>query len=79
MSCSVAGSSEQSNAWLTCWTRVQTTQNLAQITVLGLSSALFKACLAAGSTDTVGYGAAFGLLLAPCTLAALLAPRARSA
>ncbi len=58
---------------------MQTTQNLGQITVLGLSSALFNACLAVGSTDAVGYGAAFGLLLAPCALATLLAARARSA
>lgn len=58
---------------------MQTTQNLGQITVLGVSSALFNACLGAGSTDVVGYGAAFGLLLVPCTLAALLATRARSA
>ncbi|WP_327328199.1 MFS transporter [Streptomyces sp. NBC_01210] len=58
---------------------MQTTQNLGQITVLGVSSALFNACLGAGSTEAVGYGAAFGLLLAPCILAALLAARARSA
>lgn len=57
---------------------MQTTQNLGQITVLGLSSALLNACLGAGSTDAVGYSAAFGMLLAPCTLAALLATRARS-
>jgi MFS family permease len=58
---------------------MQTSQNLGQITVLGISSALFNVCLSAGSTDTVGYGAAFGLLLAPCALAVLLATRARSA
>jgi hypothetical protein len=57
---------------------MQTAQNLGQVTVLGLSSALFNACLGAGSSDAVGYSAAFGLLLVPCTLAALLAARARS-
>ncbi|MEV2254485.1 MFS transporter [Streptomyces sp. NPDC050147] len=57
---------------------MQTSQNLGQITVLGFSSALLNACLGAGSADTVGYSAAFGMLLAPCTLAALLATRARS-
>jgi len=57
---------------------MQTSQNLGQVTVLGLSSALFNACLSAGPTDTVGYRAAFGLLLVPCTLGALLAARARS-
>ncbi|MEW2347108.1 MFS transporter [Streptomyces sp. NPDC006684] len=57
---------------------MQTTQNLGQVTVLGLSSALLNTCLSAGSVDAVGYSAAFGILLAPCTLAALLAARARS-
>ncbi|MFI0714413.1 MFS transporter [Streptomyces inhibens] len=52
---------------------MQTTQNLGQIMVLGVSSALFNACLGAGSTDATGYGAAFGLLLAPCALATVLA------
>ncbi|MEU9015934.1 hypothetical protein AB0D12_41190 [Streptomyces sp. NPDC048479] len=58
---------------------MQTTENLGQIAVLGVSAALFNACLGAGSTDAVGYGTAFGLLLAPCTPAVLLAARARSA
>jgi hypothetical protein len=58
---------------------MQTNQNLGQITVLGVSAALFNACVGAGSTDFVGYRAAFGLLLAPSILAALLATRARSA
>ncbi|MDQ0757527.1 MFS family permease [Streptomyces canus] len=58
---------------------MQTTQNLGQTTVLGVSSALFNACLGAGSTDAASYGVAFGLLLAPCLLASLLAARARSA
>ncbi|MER5363027.1 hypothetical protein [Streptomyces sp. NPDC002785] len=39
---------------------------------------LSNACLGAGPTDTVGYGAAFGLLLVPCVLAMLLATRARN-
>jgi len=58
---------------------MQTTQNLGQTMVLGVCSAVFNACLGAGSSDAVGYGAAFAVLLAPCTLAALLAARARSA
>ncbi|WP_327277219.1 MFS transporter [Streptomyces sp. NBC_01224] len=58
---------------------MQTSQNLGQITVLGVSSALFNACAGAGSTEFFGYRAAFGLLLAPCVLATLLATRARSA
>ena len=39
---------------------------------------VFNAFLGAGSTDAIGYSAAFGMLLAPCALAALLATRARS-
>ncbi|MGA4843944.1 MFS transporter [Streptomyces sp. G45] len=57
---------------------MQTSQNLGQVTVLGLASALFNATLAAHAADAVGYGAAFALLLAPCALGALLATRARS-
>lgn len=57
---------------------MQTTQNLGQVTVLGVASALFTACLGAGTTDAIGYGAAFGLLLGPCVLATVLATRARS-
>ncbi|AXE82561.1 MFS transporter [Streptomyces atratus] len=57
---------------------MQTSQNLGQITVLGVSSTLFNACVGAGSTEPVGYCAAFGLLLAPCILATLLATRARA-
>ncbi|MFE6776680.1 MFS transporter [Streptomyces sp. NPDC057702] len=56
---------------------MQTNQNLGQISVLGLSAALFNACLGAGSPHPAGYAAAFGLLLLPTTLAALLAVRAR--
>lgn len=57
---------------------MQTTQNLGQITVLGLSAVVLNACLGAGTTDSAAYTAAFGLLLAPCLLAAVLAGRARS-
>ncbi|GAA1075779.1 MFS transporter [Nocardiopsis composta] len=53
---------------------MQITQNLGQVTVLGLASALFNAVSAAGAA---GYGAAFGVLLAPCALAAVLAVRTR--
>ncbi|MGW1407129.1 MFS transporter [Streptomyces sp. NPDC002403] len=58
---------------------MQTNQNLGQILVLGVASAVFNAFLGAGSNDHVGYVAAFGLLLVPGVLAALLAGRARSA
>ncbi|MFG2864748.1 MFS transporter [Streptomyces sioyaensis] len=58
---------------------MQTTQNLGQITVMGLASALFHAGLGTGSTGLAGYVAAFGLLLVPSVLAALLAARARTA
>ncbi|MFF2959960.1 MFS transporter [Streptomyces sp. NPDC057963] len=58
---------------------MQTNQNLGQITVLGIASAVFNACLGAGVADHAGYGSAFGLLLVPCALAALLATRTRSA
>ncbi|MGW5865285.1 MFS transporter [Streptomyces sp. NPDC055239] len=55
---------------------MQTNQNLGQITIMALSSALF-AGLGTGSAGLAGYGAAFGLLLVPSVLAALLAVRAR--
>ncbi|MFE9370463.1 MFS transporter [Streptomyces sp. NPDC006711] len=58
---------------------MQSTQNLGQTAVLGASSAVFNACLGAGSGAAVGYGSALGLLLVPSALAALLAARARSA
>ncbi|MFE3941825.1 MFS transporter [Streptomyces sp. NPDC059118] len=58
---------------------MQTNQNLGQILILGVASAVFNAFLSAGSNDHVGYAAAFGLLLVPGVLAALLATRARSA
>ncbi|MFE6164203.1 MFS transporter [Streptomyces sp. NPDC056486] len=55
---------------------MQTNQNLGQITIMALSSALF-AGLGTGSSGPAGYAAAFGLLLVPSVLAALLAVRAR--
>ncbi|WEV29283.1 MFS transporter [Streptomyces sp. 71268] len=58
---------------------MQTNQNLGQIGVLGLTAALFNACLGAGSSDPAGYAAAFALLLLPTALAAALAVRARHA
>ncbi|MFB6504155.1 MULTISPECIES: MFS transporter [unclassified Streptomyces] len=54
---------------------MQTTQNLGQILVLGVASAVFHAFPALGPDDAVGYGAAFALLLVPGVLAVLLAPR----
>lgn len=56
---------------------MQTSQNLGQIAVMGIASALFNACLGFGSADLAGYAAAFGLLIVPCALAAVLASRAR--
>lgn len=46
---------------------IQTNQNLGQILVLGVASAVFNAFLGAGSDEHVGYAAAFGLLLVPGT------------
>ncbi|MEV0092208.1 MFS transporter [Streptomyces sp. NPDC050738] len=57
---------------------MQTSQNLGQIAVLGLASAVFNAGLALGSGEEAGYGAALGLLLVPVFLAALLAVRTRT-
>ncbi|MFT2020024.1 MFS transporter [Streptomyces sp. 796.1] len=56
---------------------MQTNQNLGQISVLGLAAALLNAALALGASDPTGYAAAFGLLLVPTVVAALLAVRAR--
>ncbi|MGW2848875.1 MFS transporter [Streptomyces sp. NPDC001274] len=58
---------------------MQTNQNLGQIVILGIASALFNAFLSAGSDDHTGYAAAFTLLLVPGVLAAVLATRAREA
>ncbi|WP_407914749.1 MFS transporter [Kitasatospora sp. NE20-6] len=56
---------------------MQTSQNLGQVTVLGIASGVFSACLGVGASDPVGYGTAFALLFAPCALSVLLASRAR--
>ncbi|WP_229868805.1 MFS transporter [Streptomyces inusitatus] len=56
---------------------MQTSQNLGQIAVLGLASALFNLLAQGGASDTAGYATAFALLLLPCALLALLASRAR--
>ncbi|GAA2371109.1 MFS transporter [Streptomyces cuspidosporus] len=56
---------------------MQTSQNLGQVVVLALSFAVLNTCVAGGASATAGYGAAFGLLLAPTLLIALLAVRAR--
>ncbi|MFI6642809.1 MFS transporter [Streptomyces sp. NPDC050504] len=56
---------------------MQTAQNLGQITVIGLASAIFNALLGFGSNDLLGYAAVFALLVVPITLAGLLAVRAR--
>ncbi len=58
---------------------MQTNQNLGQVTVMALSSAVLNACLAGGASVPAGYGAAFGLLLVPTLLIALFAGRARAA
>ncbi|MFE4975940.1 MFS transporter [Kitasatospora sp. NPDC056651] len=56
---------------------MQTNQNLGQITVMALFSAVLNTFLGLGSSELAGYGAAFGLLLVPTLLIALLAVRAR--
>ncbi|WP_393059519.1 MFS transporter [Streptomyces sp. LN549] len=58
---------------------MQTSQNLGQMAVMGVASAVFNLFLGFGSADLPGYAAAFGLLLVPSVLAASLAVRARSA
>ncbi|MFJ2094530.1 MFS transporter [Streptomyces sp. NPDC087901] len=57
---------------------MQTSQNLGQMAVMGVASAVFNLFLGFGSADLPGYAAAFGLLLVPSVLAAALAARARS-
>ncbi|MCX5192659.1 MFS transporter [Streptomyces sp. NBC_00249] len=57
---------------------MQTNQNLGQIAILGLAAAVLNTCLGLGASELTGYAAAFGLLLVPTLLAALLAGRARS-
>ncbi|MFB7501812.1 MFS transporter [Streptomyces sp. NPDC056161] len=56
---------------------MQTSQNLGQIGAMAMSSGVLNACVAAGASEPGGYGAAFGLLLVPALLLALLAGRAR--
>ncbi|QEU97512.1 MFS transporter [Streptomyces kanamyceticus] len=58
---------------------MQTTQNLGQVTVMAVASALFTAAGALAATPGPGYTTAFALLLAPSLLVALLAARAREA
>ncbi|MGY0060718.1 MFS transporter [Streptomyces sp. LZ34] len=57
---------------------MQTSQNLGQVTVMALSFAVLNTCVATGASAMAGYGAAFGLLLVPTLLIALLAGRARN-
>lgn len=58
---------------------MQTNQNLGQIGVMALSSAVLNISLGLGTAELAGYGAAFGLLLAPALLLVLLAGRTRNA
>lgn len=57
---------------------MQTSQNLGQVTVMALAFAVLNISVAIGASATAGYGAAFGLLLLPPLLIAVLAGRARS-
>ncbi|MFF4413324.1 MFS transporter [Streptosporangium sp. NPDC001559] len=57
---------------------MQTSMNLGQVAIMAASSALFSVGQNTGSTP-VSFGAAFGLLVVPSVLVALLAVRARSA
>ncbi|MFD5558196.1 MFS transporter [Streptomyces sp. NPDC127068] len=56
---------------------MQTSQNLGQISVLGIGSAALNICLAVGTDRSAGYATAFVLLLIPCLLAVLLSARTR--
>nr|WP_329432144.1 MFS transporter [Streptomyces sp. NBC_01280] len=58
---------------------MQTSQNLGQVAVLGLASAVFNLFLGVGSSGPGGYGAAFALLIVPSVTAAVLAARTRVA
>ncbi|MFD8599138.1 MFS transporter [Kitasatospora sp. NPDC059646] len=58
---------------------MQTNQNLGQVAVLALASAVLNTCLSLGTTQLAAYAAAFTLLTAPVALLALLAARARAA
>ncbi len=56
---------------------MQTNMNLGQVVVLALAFAVLNGSLAAGASPLGGYGLAFGLLLVPTLLVAVLAVRAR--
>ncbi|MFF2021404.1 MFS transporter [Streptomyces sp. NPDC058171] len=56
---------------------MQTSQNLGQISVLGIGSAALNVCLAVGTDRSAGYATAFVLLLVPCLLTVLLSARTR--
>ncbi|WP_329583099.1 MFS transporter [Kitasatospora sp. NBC_01250] len=58
---------------------MQTAQNLGQVGVLGIASAVFNACSGSHGAGLAGYGTVFALLLVPSLLAALLAGRTRTA
>ncbi|MFF0293368.1 MFS transporter [Kitasatospora sp. NPDC004614] len=58
---------------------MQTNQNLGQVGVLALASAVLNTCLALGATQLIGYATAFTLLAVPVALLVVLAGRARAA
>lgn len=57
---------------------MQTNQNLGQVGILALASAVLNACLYLGTGQLTGYATAFALLAAPVALLILLSPRARA-
>lgn len=57
---------------------MQTNMNLGQVVILALVTAVLNAILALGTSALTGYATAFGVLLAPTVLVAILAVRARS-
>ncbi|MBB1245584.1 MFS transporter [Streptomyces durbertensis] len=57
---------------------MQVNMNLGQVVVMALTALVLNAGLAAGLATQVGYACAFGLLLVPSVLVALLAGRARA-
>ncbi|MFD5561621.1 MFS transporter [Kitasatospora griseola] len=57
---------------------MQTNQNLGQVGVLALASAVLNTCLALDTTRLTGYATAFALLTAPVALLVALAGRARA-
>ncbi|MFF0391808.1 MFS transporter [Kitasatospora sp. NPDC004615] len=58
---------------------MQTNQNLGQVGVLALASAVLNTCLALGTAQLTGYATAFTMLAAPVALLVVLAGRARAA